>query len=185
MRLNINTGRLLAAVAGTALAACFAAAPARADVVGALQCNIAPGEGAIIVSQRAVSCTFMSSAGPTQLYNGYINRLGVDIGNQTSGTLTYNVVAIGTPAPGSLTGDYIGPGFGISLGSGGGGANALVGGGNSFSLQPVSGTTSTGVNINAGVGELHLTYAGMEGGAMGRRHHRRYHHMKVHRHHHM
>ena len=175
MRLNLKTGRLFAAIAGATLAASFAAAPARADVVGELRCNIAAGEGALIVSQRAVSCVFHSNAGPGQLYNGFINRLGVDIGNQTSGTLTYNVVALGTPAPGSLTGDYVGPGFGLSLGTGAG-INALVGGGNSFVLQPISSTTQTGTNFNAGVGELHLNFAGLEQGPMMHRYRHRHHH---------
>ncbi len=177
MRLNPKTGRLAALIAGTMLAASFAAAPARADVVGEMQCTIAPGEGVIIGSQRAVSCTFHSNEGPAQLYTGYLNRLGVDIGNQTTGVMVYSVLAIGTPAPGSLSGDYVGPGFGLSLGNGGG-VNALVGGGNSFTLQPLSGTTSTGVNFNAGVGELHLTYAGLEAAPAprARRHHHRRHH---------
>lgn len=175
MRMNLKTGRLTAVIAGAAMAAAFGTVPARADVVGEMTCNIAPGEGVIIVSQRAVSCTFRSNAGPAQFYTGFINRLGVDIGNQTSGILSYNVVAVGTPAPGSLTGDYFGPGIGLSLGTGVG-VNALVGGGNSFTLQPISGTTSTGVNFNAGVGELHLTYAGLEPGPRARRRHRRFHH---------
>ena len=171
MRLTYKTGRAAALIAGTALAATLLTTAARADVVGEMTCNIAPGEGAIIVSQRAVSCTFRSNAGPTQLYTGFINRLGVDIGNQTSGILTYNVLAVGEPAPGALTGDYVGPGIGLSLGTGVG-VNALVGGGNSFTLQPISGTTSTGVNFNAGVGELHLTFAGLasEPRMMRRRH---------------
>lgn len=174
MRLNLTIGRL--AVAAAALAAGFAAAPARADVVGDLTCNIAPGVGAIIVSSRDVACTFRSAQGPAQLYTGKINRLGIDIGNQDSAILTYAVTALGTPAPGSLSGDYIGPGFGLTLGTGGG-INALVGGGNSFVLQPLSATTSTGTNFNAGVGELHLVFAGLEPGMGHRRHHR------FHRHH--
>jgi hypothetical protein len=174
--MNLKSGRLAATIAGAVVAATVAAAPARADVVGTMTCNISPGVGAIVVSQRAVSCTFVSSGGPAQLYNGFINRLGVDIGNQTSGVLTYAVVAIGVPSPGALAGEYIGPGFGLSLGNGGG-VNALVGGGNSFALQPISGTTSTGVNFNAGVGELHLTYVGLEAAPrVHRRHHRRHFH---------
>jgi len=177
MRLKITTGRLAAAIAGAALAATIAAAPARADVVGDLTCNISPGEGAIVVSSRQVACTFRAPGTPGQLYTGSINRLGVDIGNQTSGVLTYAVTALGTPGPGSLAGDYAGPGFGLSLGTGGG-VNALVGGGSSFVLQPISGTTSTGVNFNAGVGELHLNFAGLEPiGVLRHRHHFHHHHM--------
>ena len=178
MPLNLKTGRLSAVVAGAAMAATCFAASARAEVVGALSCNIAGGEGQLVVSQRAVSCTFRS-VGPAELYQGVISRLGVDIGNQTSGILTYNVVAIGVPAPGALAGDYIGPGFGLSLGTGGG-LNALVGGGNSFVLQPIAGTTSTGVNFNAGVGELHLTYVGLATGPrLRRRHHHHRHGLRM------
>lgn len=182
MHLNMKTGRLPAVIAGAVVAATCFAASARADVVGDLTCNIAAGEGQLIASQRPVSCVF-HSPGPTQLYQGVISRLGVDIGNQTSAVLTYNVVALGVPGPGALAGDYIGPGFGLSLGAGGG-LNALVGGGNSFVLQPIAGTTSTGVNFNAGVGQLHLTFAGLERGPRLRRyhHHRRHHGVRARRH---
>ena len=175
MRLPFPTGRIAVAIAGAVIAATLAGAPARADVVGELTCNISPGVGAIVVSNREVACTFHSATGPAQLYRGSISRLGVDIGNQTSGVLTYQVTALGTPAPGALTGDYFGPGIGLSLGTGAG-VNALVGGGNSFSLQPLSGTTSTGVNFNAGVGELHLAFVGLEGEGRGRVRHRRHRH---------
>ena len=177
MRFHLKTGQFGAALAGAVLVAFCAASPARADVVGEMTCNISGGEGAIIVSQRAVSCTFRSNVGPAELYSGVINRLGVDIGNQTGAVLAYNVLAIGTPAPGSLAGEYIGPGFGLSLGTGGG-INALVGGGNSFTLQPLSATTSSGVNFNAGVGNLQLAYVGPVAEPMmrhHRRHHRRHH----------
>lgn len=173
MRLNLTTAKVATAIAGAALAATFAAAPARADVVGELTCNIAPGVGAIVVSNRSVACTFRSPQGPVQRYQGSISRLGVDIGALNSGVLTYAVTALGSPAPGSLTGDYFGPGFGLTLGTGAG-VNALVGGGNSFSLQPLSATRSTGVNFNAGVGELHLAYVGSE--PVGPRHRRFHHH---------
>jgi Protein of unknown function (DUF992) len=174
MRLNLTFGRL--AVAAAALAAGFAAVPARADVVGDVTCNIAPGVGAVVVSSRDVACTFRTAGGPAQLYTGKINRLGVDIGNQDSAVLTYAVTALGTPAPGALAGEFVGPGFGLTLGTGGG-LNALVGGGNSFVLQPISATTSTGTNFNAGVGELHLVFAGLEPGPMAHRRHHRHHRM--------
>jgi hypothetical protein len=172
-----SLGRLAAVTGGLLLAASLSGTAARADVLGKLTCNIAPGAGAIVASMRAVSCTFVPADGPAELYNGQINRLGLDIGDQTSATLVYDVVAAGTPGPEALTGEYIGPGFGVTLGTGGG-LNALVGGGHSLTLQPISATTSTGVNVNAGVGELHLVYAGPAAPAM--RHHRRHRH---HRHH--
>ena len=146
-------------------------------MVGDLTCNIAPGVGAIIVSSRDVALHLpLGPLAPAELYTGKIQTASASTsGNQDSAVLTYAVTALGTPAPGSLSGDYIGPGFGLTLGTGGG-VNALVGGGNSFTLQPLSATTSTGTNFNAGVGELHLVYAGMEPvGGRRMRHHRRFH----------
>ncbi len=174
MRFNLNTSRTAALVAGAALAAALACSPARAETAGTLQCNVASGVGVIIVSQRQVSCVYRSNVGPTQLYRGTINRLGVDIGSQTAGTLTYAVAALGNPAPGSLSGAYVGPGFGVTVGNGGG-LNALVGG-NSINLQPIAATTSTGLNVNAGLGALDLQYVGEERGMHRgmRRHHRRF-----------
>jgi hypothetical protein len=177
MRLNLSkTGKIAALLVGTAFAATLASTAARAEITGTLTCNIAAGTGIIVVSQRNVSCTYHSAVGPTEFYTGSISRLGVDIGTLDSGILTYNVIEGGTPAPGALAGNYFGPGVGITLGTGAG-LNALVGGNaNSISLQPIAAQTSTGVNINAGIGNLNLNFAGVE--APHRRHHR------MHRHHH-
>ena len=174
MRLTMtNTVRVAALMAGAAFAATLASAPAHAEIAGTLSCNIAPGTGVIVVSQRAVACTFRSSLGPVEFYTGTISRLGVDIGNQASGILSYNVYEGGTPAQGVLAGNYFGPGFGLTLGSGGG-VNALIGGNaNSIALQPLAATTSTGLNFNAGLGNLNLTYAGTERPPRMRRRHAR------------
>ena len=173
----VNTGRLAALIAGAAMSATVATAPAHADVVGKLSCKIAAGTGIIIASQRAVSCVYQSSSGPAEVYNGSISRLGVDIGTLDAGTLTYDVAGIGTAAPGGLAGNYVGAGFGLTLGTGGG-LNALVGGnGNQIALQPISVTTSTGTNVNAGIGNLNLNYAGPARSAMRMRHRRRHHRM--------
>ena len=179
MRLNVlKNGQVAAIFAGTVMAAAFAASPARADN-GVLQCNVSAGLGVIVVSQRNVSCTYRSSAGPIELYNGSISRLGVDIGEITGGTLAYDVYANSAPVAGALSGTYVGPGFGLTLGNGGG-ANVLVGGGsNAVTLQPLAATTSSGLNINAGIGALNLVYAGMERPMMRRRH--RGHRMMRHR----
>ena len=183
MRFNlVTTGRLAALIAGVALTGAVATTPARADVTGLLTCNISAGTGVIIASQRAVSCTYRSSTGaPVELYSGAISRLGVDIGTLNAGTLTYQVAALGVPAPGGLAGNYFGPGFGVTLGSGGG-LNALVGGnGNSISLQPIAVTNDTGLNVNAGIGNLNLNFVGLERPGMRMRRHHRMHRMH-HRH---
>lgn len=171
MRINfVKTGRLAVVLAGTAFAAAFATTGARAEIVGQLQCNIAAGNGNLIVSDRPVSCTFRSQTAPLQFYTGDISRLGLDIGQLNGGRLVYDVLSIGTPAPGALQGNYIGAGFGITLGTGIG-VNALVGGNaNSFTLQPLATTTSTGTNISAGLASLKLNFVGLERPPLRRRH---------------
>ena len=164
-----KTVRLAALAMGAALAV---SVPAHAEIAGTLSCNIAPGAGSVVASQRAVACTYRSSLGPVELYSGAISRLGIDIGNQQSGVLAYNVYEGGTPAAGALAGNYFGPGFGLTLGTGGG-VNALIGGNSStIALQPLVATSSTGVNFNAGVGNLHLDYVGPEQPMMRHRRHR-------------
>ena len=165
--------RAAAVLVGAALATA-AVTSAHADIIGQLQCNIAGSQGSIITSTRTVSCTFQSTVGPVQFYNGTISRLGIDIGPLATGALTYQVVALGVPAPGILQGNYVGSGAGITLGTGIG-VEALIGGnGNAITLQPLAVSTSTGTNINAGLGALQLSFVGL---AQPLRRHRRRHHM--------
>ena len=177
-----QAGRITAFLAGTAIAAVCASTAARAEIVGTLQCNVAGSVGAIITSTRALSCTFQSAAGPIQLYNGTFSRLGVDLGTLTSGTLTYQVLALGVPGPGDLQGNYIGTGASVTLGSGIGVEGLIGGNGNSVTLQPLATTISTGANINAGLGALRLTFAGVPRPPRMRHHYHRHHRMH---HHHM
>ena len=159
----VKTGRVAAVVTAAAFAGAFAATSARAELVGQLQCNIGPGAGQLITSKRPVSCTYRSAGAPVQFYNGELGKIGLDVGNLASGTLTYDVVSIGNPALGALQGSYVGAGAGVTLGTGIG-VNALVGGnGQSITLQPIATTVSTGTNINAGLTSLALSFAGTEG----------------------
>lgn len=170
-------GRMGATLAGVMLAAAAFAVPARADVVGQLQCNISGNQGAVLTSTRAVACTFLGNGTPPQLYNGTLSRVGLDIGTLNSGVLTYQVVAIGVPVPGALQGNYIGSGVGLTIGRGIG-VDALVGGsGNTITLQPLATSVNTGNNLNAGLGALRLQFAGLaEPPMMMHRRHHRFHH---------
>ena len=172
-------GRAAALLAGTAVVGTFAATPANAAIqAGVLTCNVAGGVGAIVASQKAVSCTFKPSVrAPVEFYTGSFTRVGLDLSATGAGVLTYNVVSAADGlAPFSLAGNYAGPGVGLTLGNGLG-VDALVGGnGNQIQLQPIAVSTSTGLGINAGVGNLQLVPAGVE--QPMRRHHRH------HRHHH-
>lgn len=134
------------------------AAPAAArDRVGVLQCNIAPGVGLIITSNRALSCRFKSVAGWDAYYVGTIRKFGLDLGFTGPQRLVWAVfTATGPDVRHALEGEYIGATADVSLGAGLG-ANVLIGGnGRSIALQPLSVSATTGLNVAAGVGDLFL-----------------------------
>ena len=124
----VKTGRVAAVLAATALGATVAATSAKAELVGQLQCNIGPGapakssppSGRYRAPTARPACRFSSTTVSSV-------RIGLDVGTLTSGTLTYDVLAIGTPGLGVLQGSYLGAGGGVTLGTGIG-VNTLVGG---------------------------------------------------------
>lgn len=185
MRSNLLAfGRVAAFLAGTALVGTIAATPASAAIqAGVLTCNIAGGVGAVIASEKAVSCTYKPNyPAPIEHYTGTFSRIGLDLSATNAGVLTYNVIsATDHPGPFSLAGTYAGPGAGVTLGTGIG-VDALIGGnGSQITLQPIAVSTSTGLGINAGIGSLTLVAAGAEPMRMMHRHH---HHHYFHRYHH-
>jgi hypothetical protein len=146
-------------VAALGLAAAGLLVPLSADAasrIGTLDCNVSGGVGFIITSQKALACVFHSSRGGTEYYYGTVRRFGLDIGVTGPGKLGWLVFAATRPGPGALAGDYVGGTASVSVGAGVG-ANALVGGfNNSFTLQPLSLQTQSGVNLAAGIGALTL-----------------------------
>ena len=131
---------------------------ARADVeVGTLSCRSPETAAYIVVSARAFGCIFTPAAGgPVQYYEAIIHRFGAQIGVSSNVVLAWAVFAP-TPrvGPGALAGGY----GGISAGAAvvvGVGANGLVGGLNSFALQPISVEGQTGLNVVATVTGLEL-----------------------------
>jgi hypothetical protein len=141
------------------IAAVSLAGPASAEnvKVGSLRCDVAGGLGLIIGSSKEMSCRFVSSRGRVEHYYGTIRKFGLDIGQTNAGTLAWDVFA---PTGGSLrralAGDYAGVGASATLGAGLG-ANAMVGGrGNSFTLQPLSIQTQTGLDLAGGVSSMTL-----------------------------
>jgi hypothetical protein len=130
---------------------------AKADQIGLLQCNVAPGVGLIITSSRALSCRFSRSYGPPDFYVGTITNFGLDLGATGPGRLAWHVYAA-TNEPGrfALAGQYSGASADVSFGPGFG-ANALVGGnGRSIGLQPLSVNAQPGVDVTAGITGLTL-----------------------------
>jgi hypothetical protein len=148
--------RLSLTAAAAVLLATAGAASAQSGVkVGTLSCSVAPGIGFILGSSKSMECQFSGSGG-MELYSGVINKFGIDIGVTGNQVLNWVVFAPGSIAPGALAGTYVGA-TAEATAAVGAGANVLVGGFNdSFTLQPVSLSAQTGLNIAAGVAELVL-----------------------------
>jgi Protein of unknown function (DUF992) len=135
-----------------------AATPARADVeVGTLSCRSSATATYILFSGQPFRCIFTpSNGGPVQYYQAIINRFGAQVGFSSDVSLAWAVFAP-TPrvGPGSLAGGYGGVTAGAAVGVGVG-ANGLVGGANSFTLQPFSVQGELGLNVVATVTGLKL-----------------------------
>jgi len=125
--------------------------------VGTLNCDISAGLGVIIASKKRVTCMFTPSApGPREVYVGDISKFGLDLGATSGGQMVWAVFAPSSRKFGALAGHYVGATAEATVGAGVG-ANALVGGSNrTVTLQPLSVTGQTGLNVAAGVAELTL-----------------------------
>jgi len=134
-----------------------AAAPANADIrVGVLRCDVAPSVSFIIGSSKELRCAFYGEGQPRDVYRGYINRLGIDVGYTTGGRIGWWVFAPSRPGPGALEGAYYGASAEATV-VGGVGANALVGGlNNSFTLQPISLAAQGGLDAALTVSGMRL-----------------------------
>ena len=151
---------LLGAVATAAVTV-----PAQADErpggvrIGTLTCHEASGWGFVFGSSHRVRCVFSGNAdrGRPERYEGSISKFGVDVGYQGSAVIVWAVFApTDHLGRGDLGGHYGGATANAAVGVGAG-ANVLVGGFHkSFTLQPVSITGETGLNVAAGIGELTL-----------------------------
>ena len=152
--------RLIALGALAAVAAASALTPSLAQdrtKVGTLNCDISAGIGVIIASKKRVTCMFTPSApGPREVYVGDISKFGLDIGATSGGQMVWAVFAPSNRKFGALAGRYVGGTAEATVGAGLG-ANVLVGGSNrTVTLQPLSVTGQTGLNVAAGVAELTL-----------------------------
>ncbi len=148
------TAAILAGIAAALPAAAQAPVPAPA---GMLECNVSPSVGAVVTSGRALSCIYHPTNGGVEFYTGSITTVGVDLGVTGPGKLSWGVlIAAPTADPFPLAGTFTGATAGLTVVAGLD-ANSLVGGnGNTVSLQPLSVSTQTGVDITAGVSTLTL-----------------------------
>ena len=139
----------LAAMALTGFATVANAAPAGKVQVGVLTCEVDPGVGFIIGSDKSLTCSFKpSKGGKTEHYSGSIKKLGIDVGYTAKTKIAWLVFAA-QKAPNkkhALAGTYVGASHEVTLGLGLGG-NWLIGGSNkSFALQPWSIQGQVGLN---------------------------------------
>ena len=144
--------KLLATAAAAAFALVGAAGAAQAAStvkVGVLTCDVEPGLGFIIGSDKALDCWFKpSKGGKSEHYSGSIKKLGIDVGYTAKTKIAWLVFAA-EKAPNkkhALAGTYVGASHEVTLGLGLGG-NWLIGGSNkSFALQPWSIQGQVGLN---------------------------------------
>ena len=128
--------------------------------LGVLDCQIAAGTGFIFGSSKDLSCTFepADKTFAPENYFGVVNKYGLDIGVTNEAFMRWLVIGPSSNiyAPGALAGDYVGASAQVTAAIGAG-ANLLVGGSSqTFTLQPLSLQTQTGVNFAIGVSQFQL-----------------------------
>lgn len=162
MRSTFATCRPLAAVIAVGMAGIVSPALAQQGgfELGRLECQIDGGTGFILGSTKDLSCTFQPAdkTFAPENYFGVVNKFGLDIGSTDQATMGWLVLAPSANiyAPGALAGDYIGASAEVTAAVGAG-ANLLVGGsGQTFTLQPLSLQTQTGLNLAIGVSQFQL-----------------------------
>ena len=128
--------------------------------VGVLSCTVEGGIGLILGSSKDMICDFNPTDGSEpHHYSGSVGKLGLDIGVTNESYISWQVIASGDLAPGSLAGNYVGASAQATAGVGLG-ANVLVGGSDdSITLQPLSVQGQTGLNLAVGIGTMKLNYA--------------------------
>ena len=149
--------KLLLALAATLLLAGTAEAQSRIQV-GILTCEVEPGIGLIIVSSKDLSCEFEGEDGEYEVYDGTINKLGLDIGFTAVTRIGWLVFAAAdTPVrEGFLAGRYVGASGEATVGVGLGANWRVRGSPKSFALQPWSIQGQAGLNVSLAFASLTL-----------------------------
>lgn len=158
IRKNITSTVIAAALAisGFALSGPAHAAGVKA---GTLNCDVERGWGFVFGSSKNLRCVFSEVNGEEEHYEGTVSKFGVDIGYTHGGVLIWEVIAPNADAgKGALQGGYAGLTASGAVGVGAG-AHALVGGFHkSITLQPISISGESGLNVAAGIAALQLKH---------------------------
>ena len=126
--------------------------------VGRLSCDVEGGVGYIFGSRKDMTCEFIRKGHRTEVYEGTIRKLGLDVGITDRTRLEWLVFAASPRdvGKGALRGTYVGGSSEASFGVGFG-ANWLVGGSRrSIALQPWSVQGTVGVNLTWALAGLEL-----------------------------
>lgn len=141
----------LAALAAATMLAAVPAAQADARVqVGRLACDVEGGFGLILGSSKDLTCKFTRKGKKTEVYEGRIDKLGIDLGVTGHTHIEWLVFSASSTkvGKGSLSGTYVGGSAEATIGVGLGG-NWLIGGSErGFALQPLSIQGQTGLNAS-------------------------------------
>jgi len=148
------------AMRGLALLAALLPATAFAEgaAIGTLQCHISGGVGMILIENQALDCVYQPlRGGRPSHYIGTLTNVGADIGISGPGVLTWEVIAaMKQPAPGDLAGSYVGAQGDVAVVAGVGGALLVGGSQSAYSLQPVSFSLNSGLDLSLGFGKISL-----------------------------
>jgi len=147
-----------AALAATMLLSAGAAEAATNVKVGVLSCSVESGVGFIIGSSKDMTCRFKRDGHKTEVYDGNIKKLGIDIGVTGRTEIVWLVFSASDTkyGKGSLAGTYVGGSAEATIGVGLGG-NWLIGGSRKgFALQPWSIQGQTGLNYSVAFSGLTL-----------------------------
>ena len=150
--------RLLAAI-GLMSAVCVTGASAQSGVqIGTLECTMTDSRNLIVRSTQQFDCEFLHPSGEIETYNASMTRTGVDLTVRRHFVIAWAVLAPTEVArqPGALSGRYVGGTADVSLGIGVGASVLVGGGGNSFTLQPLSVAGVVGAGASLGVSNFVL-----------------------------
>ena len=148
------------AVVALSLTALSGSAHAGGVQAGTLVCELQGKTNLILFSKRKFDCRFdPAGSRAVEAYGGEITNIGVDLEVTKTEQIVWLVFAPSADIPaGALAGSYVGGGASAAVGVGLG-ARAMIGGlNNSFTLQPLSMSGSTGFGASAGILGLTLTH---------------------------
>lgn len=148
-------------IAAALVAVVLSTGSAQADSqvqVGRLSCSVDAGVGLILGSQKGMTCHFIRKGHKTEVYEGTISKVGLDVGFTDQTQIEWLVFSASSAnvTNRSLAGTYVGGSSEATIGVGLG-SNWLIGGSRrGFALQPWSIQAQTGLNLSVAFAGLTL-----------------------------